>query len=219
MANVIVVGCGRVGSSLATMLSSNGRNVCVIDTKADAFSALGRNFNGATLQGLGFDEGVLVRAGIEDCDVVAAVTSNDNTNLMVVEVARRIFGVEHAIARLYNTNRERAYGQLGIDYVCGTSLIAEEVFSKIMSGHGSHLDTFGQYEILRFSLTLEWAEQRAIRVSELEKSHGVRIVCFERSDGSANSIPSPTSVLYHGDTIIACVRHDLLKRFQRFIRE
>ena len=124
MANVIVVGCGRVGSSLATMLSSNGRNVCVIDTKADAFSALGRNFNGATLQGLGFDEGVLVRAGIEDCDVVAAVTSNDNTNLMVVEVARRIFGVEHAIARLYNTNRERAYGQLGIDYVCGTSLIA-----------------------------------------------------------------------------------------------
>lgn len=219
MANVIVVGCGRVGSSLATMLSSNGRNVCVIDTKADAFSALGRNFNGATLQGLGFDEGVLVRAGIEDCDVVAAVTSNDNTNLMVVEVARRIFGVEHAIARLYNTNRERVYGQLGIDYVCGTSLIAEEVFSKIMSGHGSHLDTFGQYEILRFSLNLEWAEQRAIRVSELEKSHGVRIVCFERSDGSANSIPSPTSVLYHGDTIIACVRHDLLKRFQRFIRE
>lgn len=219
MANVIVVGCGRVGSSLATMLSSNGRNVCVIDTKADAFSALGRNFNGATLQGLGFDEGVLVRAGIEDCDVVAAVTSNDNTNLMVVEVARRIFGVEHSIARLYNTNRERAYGQLGIDYVCGTSLIAEEVFSKIMSGHGSHLDTFGQYEILRFSLNLEWAEQRAIRVSELEKSHGVRIVCFERSDGSANSIPSPTSVLYHGDTIIACVRHDLLKRFQRFIRE
>ena len=219
MANVIVVGCGRVGSSLATMLSSNGRNVCVIDTKADAFSALGRNFNGATLQGLGFDEGVLVRAGIEDCDVVAAVTSNDNTNLMVVEVARRIFGVEHAIARLYNTNRERAYGQLGIDYVCGTSLIAEEVFSKIMSGHGSHLDTFGQDEILRFSLNLEWAEQRAIRVSELEKSHGVRIVCFERSDGSANSIPSPTSVLYHGDTIIACVRHDLLKRFQRFIRE
>ena len=219
MANVIVVGCGRVGSSLATMLSSNGRNVCVIDTKAVAFSALGRNFNGATLQGLGFDEGVLVRAGIEDCDVVAAVTSNDNTNLMVVEVARRIFGVEHAIARLYNTNRERAYGQLGIDYVCGTSLIAEEVFSKIMSGHGSHLDTFGQYEILRFSLNLEWAEQRAIRVSELEKSHGVRIVCFERSDGSANSIPSPTSVLYHGDTIIACVRHDLLKRFQRFIRE
>ena len=219
MANVIVVGCGRVGSSLATMLSSNGRNVCVIDTKADAFSALGRNFNGATLQGLGFDEGVLVRAGIEDCDVVAAVTSNDNTNLMVVEVARRIFGVEHAIARLYNTNRERAYGQLGIDYVCGTSLIAEEVFSKIMSGHGSHLDTFGQYEILRFSLNLEWTEQRAIRVSELEKSHGVRIVCFERSDGSANSIPSPTSVLYHGDTIIACVRHDLLKRFQRFIRE
>ena len=74
MSNVIVVGCGRVGSQLANMLSDNGSNVCVIDRSPDAFNNLGRNFNGSILQGIGFDEETLIKAGIEECDVVAAVT-------------------------------------------------------------------------------------------------------------------------------------------------
>ena len=65
MSNVIVVGCGRVGSQLANMLSDNGSNVCVIDRSADAFANLGRNFNGSTLQGVGFDEDTLVKAGVD----------------------------------------------------------------------------------------------------------------------------------------------------------
>ena len=164
MANVIIVGCGRVGSQLATLLSRNDGNVCVVDRNAEAFSTLNRNFNSTTLQGLGFDEDVLIRAGVEDADVVAAVTQSDNSNLMVVEVARRIFHVPHVIARLYNPARERAYMQLGLDYVCGTSLVAEEVFSKIMSGHGSHLDTFGDFEILRFSLDLSSTMRKQVKV-------------------------------------------------------
>lgn len=162
MRNVIVVGCGRVGSRLAGMLSDNGANVCVVDIKADAFSNLGRNFNGSTVQGLGYDEDTLVKAGIEDCDVVAAVTQSDNANLMTTEVASRLYNVPHVIARLYNSDHERAYMQLGIDYVCGTTLVAEEVFSKALSGHGSHLDTFGDYEVLRFSLDLSWSKCRSI---------------------------------------------------------
>ena len=71
----------------------------------------------------------LVKAGVEDCDVMAAVTQFDNTNLMCAEVGSRLFGVPHVIARLYNPDHERAYMQLGIDYVCGTSLVAEDVFS------------------------------------------------------------------------------------------
>lgn len=65
MANIIIVGCGRVGSELATLLSQNDGNVCVVDRNAEAFSNLSRNFNGTTLQGLGFDEDVLIRAGVE----------------------------------------------------------------------------------------------------------------------------------------------------------
>lgn len=219
MSNVIVVGCGRVGSQLANMLSDNGNNVCVIDRSADAFANLGRNFNGATIQGVGFDEDVLMRAGVEECDVLAAVTSFDNANLMCAEVASRLYDVPHVIARLYNPDHERAYMQLGIDYVCGTSLVAEDVFSKVVAGHGAHVETFGVCEVLQFSLDLSTREnKKSVRVSELERDHEVRIVAFERADGSASSIPTEDSVLYNGDTVLACVRHDLIQSFSRYIQ-
>ena len=216
MRNVIVVGCGRVGSRLAGMLTDAGANVCVVDRRADAFDNLGRNFNGSTVQGLGYDEDTLVKAGIEDCDVVAAVTQLDNANLMVTEVASRLYGVPHVIARLYNHDHERAYMQLGIDYVCGTTLVAEEVFSKAISGHGSHIDTFGDYEVMRFSMDLSWMERGAVR--EIEKDHDIRIVAFERKDGSASSIPTGDSTLYHGDTVLACVHHNLVDSFSKYIQ-
>lgn len=219
MSNVIVVGCGRVGSQLANMLSDNGNNVCVVDRNPDALSNLGRNFNGSTVQGVGFDVDVLQRAGVEECDVLAAVTQLDNANLMCAEVASRLFDVPHVIARLYNPDHERAYMQLGIDYVCGTSLVAEDVFSKVVAGHGAHVDTFGECEVLRFSLDLSSCEnKRTIRVSDLERDHEVRIVAFERGDGSASSIPTSESVLYHGDTVLACVRHDLIPLFSRYVQ-
>lgn len=219
MSNVIVVGCGRVGSQLANMLSDNGNNVCVVDRNPDAFSNLGRNFNGSTVQGVGFDVDVLQRAGVEECDVLAAVTQLDNANLMCAEVASRLFDVPHVIARLYNPDHERAYMQLGIGYVCGTSLVAEDVFSKVVAGHGAHVDTFGECEVLRFSLDLSSCEnKRTIRVSDLERDHEVRIVAFERGDGSASSIPTSESVLYHGDTVLACVRHDLIPLFSRYVQ-
>ena len=219
MSNVIVVGCGRVGSQLANMLSDNGSNVCCIDRNADAFANLGRNFNGSTIQGVGFDEEVLMRAGVEECDVLAAVTQLDNANLMCAEVASRLYGVPHVIARLYNPDHERAYMQLGIDYVCGTSLVAEDVFSKVVAGHGSHVETFGECEVLRFSLDLSSCEnKKTIRVFELERDHEVRIIAFERGDGSASSIPTRESVLYNGDTVLACVRHDLIPYFSRYIQ-
>ena len=221
MSNVIVVGCGRVGSQLASMLSDNGANVCVIDLKADAFANLGRNFNGSTVQGVGFDEDTLVKAGVDECDVMAAVTQSDNANLMCAEVASRLFGVPHVIARLYNPDHERAYMQLGIDYVCGTSLVTEDIFSKVVSGHGAHIDTFGEFEVLRFSLDLSWREldKRTIRVSEMERDHDVRIIAFERGDGSASSIPTRESILYHGDSVLACVRHELIESFSKYIQE
>lgn len=219
MSNVIVVGCGRVGSQLANMLSDNGSNVCVVDSNVDAFANLGRNFNGSTVQGIGFDEEILMKAGVEDCDVVAAVTQYDNTNLMVAEVASRLFDVSHVIARLYNPDHERAYMQLGIDYVCGTSLVAEDVFSKVVSGHGAHIDTFGEFEILRFSLDLSWTDKHTIRVSEMERDHDIRVIAFERGDGSASSIPTRDSILYHGDSVLTCVRHELIESFSRYIQD
>lgn len=219
MSNIIVVGCGRVGSQLANMLSDNGNNVSCIDRSPDAFANLGRDFNGSTVQGMGFDEDVLMRAGVEECDVLAAVTQVDRVNIMCAEVASRLFDVPHVIARLSNPEHERAYMQLGIDYVCGTSLVAEDVFSKVMVGHGSHVASFGDFEILRFSLDLSSEEDtHSIRVSELEKDHAVRIIAFERVDGSTSSIPSRDSLLYSGDAVLACVRHDHIKQLSKFMQ-
>lgn len=214
-----MVGCGRVGSQLANMLSDNGNNVCCIDKSADAFLNLGSNFNGSTVQGFGFDEDALIRADVEHCDVLAAVTQYDNANLMTAEVASKLFGVKHVIARLYNPQHENAYSQLGIDYVCGTSLVAESVFAKVVSGHGSHIITFGDCEVVKFSLNLSDAGTGgSIKVSELEVEHEIRIVAFERSDKSASSIPSKDSVLYNGDEVLACVKLEAMHKLERYMQ-
>ena len=218
MSNIIVVGCGRVGSRLALMLSNYDNNVCVIDKDPRAFASLGRDFNGATFPGVGYDEEVLVKAGIEECDFLAAVTQDDNVNLMVVEIARRLYDVPNAVARLYNTGHERAYLQLGIDYVCGTALVAEEIFSKITSGLGDHVTTLGDCEVVQFALDLSQSRSDYIKVSELEKRHKIRECAFERADGVVSSIPTSSSVLYHGDTVLVALRHGMISEISKYMQ-
>lgn len=219
MSDIIIVGCGRVGSRLALMLSEHDNNVCVIDHDPSAFAALGRDFNGSTFVGVGYDEEILVNAGIEECDFVAAVTQSDNANLMVVEIARRLYDVPHAVARLYDSSHERTYLQLGIDYVCGTTLVAEEIFSKAISGIGDHIATFGDFEVLQFALNLSEVGQKSIKVADLESRHGIRVCAFERADGTVSSIPSPSSILYHGDAVLAVVSHAMLPAIAKYAQD
>ena len=218
MSNIIVVGCGRVGSRLALMLSNYENNVCVIDRDPRAFASLGRDFNGATFAGVGYDEDVLMKAGIDECDFLAAVTQSDNVNLMVVEIARRLYDVPHAVARLYNTGHERAYLQLGIDYVCGTAPVAEEIFSKISSGLGDHITTLGDCEVVQFALDLSQTRSDYIKVSDLESRHKIRVCAFERADGEISSIPTPSSVLYHGDTVLVALRHGMIPEIAKYMQ-
>lgn len=218
MSNIIVVGCGRVGSRLALVLSNYENNVCVIDRDPRAFASLGRDFNGATFAGVGYDEDVLMKAGIDECDFLAAVTQSDNVNLMVVEIARRLYDVPHAVARLYNTGHERAYLQLGIDYVCGTALVAEEIFSKISSGLGDHITTLGDCEVVQFALDLSQTRSDYIKVSDLESRHKIRVCAFERADGEISSIPTPSSVLYHGDTVLVALRHGMIPEIAKYMQ-
>ena len=218
MSNIIVVGCGRVGSRLALMLSNYENNVCVIDRDPRAFASLGRDFNGATFAGVGYDEDVLMKAGIDECDFLAAVTQSDNVNLMVVEIARRLYDVPHAVARLYNTGHERAYLQLCIDYVCGTALVAEEIFSKISSGLGDHITTLGDCEVVQFALDLSQTRSDYIKVSDLESRHKIRVCAFERADGEISSIPTPSSVLYHGDTVLVALRHGMIPEIAKYMQ-
>jgi trk system potassium uptake protein TrkA len=215
--NIIVVGCGRVGSRIATLFSEDGHSVVVIDADPASFRGLGRSFDGRTIVGMGFDEDVLQVAGIEECDVLVSVTNEDNANLMISEVGSKLFNVTHVLTRLDNPDRETAYLQLGIDYVCGTTLVAEEIYSKVIATHSGHVDTFGDFELLRFALNLSNEEDReSILVGNLERDHEIRIVAFERFDSNDSSIPTKDSVLYHGDIVLACVRKDQLKTFRRY---
>lgn len=212
--NIIVVGCGRVGSHLATLLSEDGNNVSVIDRVSDAFKNLGRDFNGRIVKGVAFDEDVLIEAGVEECDVLAAVTSNDNTNLMAAEVGRRIFDVPHVITRLYEARREKTYAQLGIDFSCGTTLVAEEIFSKIQSGHGHHIDTFGDFELARFAFSFE--DDATMPVSAIQDEYHARVVVIEHDDQTF--LPTSKSVLHDGDVAIVCVSREKYSELSRFIR-
>lgn len=212
--NVIVVGCGRVGSQLATLLSIEGHNVVVIDKSAGAFRRLGTIFNGVTIKGLGFDEDILEEAGIREANAFAAVTNLDNTNLMAAEVARKIFGVEHVVARLYNPQRERTYQQLGLDYVCGTTLVAEVLLDKIKAGHGHHVSAMGDVEIVQFKAS---AAVEGKRVGDIEIARRFRIAAVSRGDEMF--VPEPDAVLHAGDIVMASVKEETFGKIDRYMEE
>ncbi len=212
--NVIVVGCGRVGSQLATLLSVEGHNVVVIDKDQESFKRLGSIFNGVTIKGLGFDEEILEEAGIHKCDAFAAVTNLDNTNLMAAEVARKIFGVKHVVARLYNPVRERTYMQLGLDYVCGTTLVAETLMDKIMSGHGHHIASIGDVEVVQFKAS---SAIEGKTVGEVEIPHKFRIAAVSR--GEMMFVPDASSVLHASDVVLGSIKEDAFGKIERFMEE
>ena len=212
--NVIVVGCGRVGSQLATLLSVDGHNVTVIDKDPESFRRLGTTFNGVTIRGLGFDKDVLEEAGIHECDAFAAVTNLDNTNLMAAEVARKIYDVRHVVARLYNPQRERTYQQLDLDYVCGTTLVAEKLLEKIQSGHGHHVDSFGDVEIVIFKLRADMAGKR---VKDMFVEGQVLPAIIAR--GNRTFIPSLETEFLLGDVVRVAVKNEALHKLNRFMEE
>lgn len=128
---VVILGCGRVGSTLARSLDAEGHHVTVIDRNQQQFQRLGADFGGATVRGTGIDEDVLRRAGIEEADVFVAVTNGDNTSIMASQIVQEIFEVPHVVTRIYDPVREQLYRSLGLDTVCPTTLIAGLVHEKL----------------------------------------------------------------------------------------
>jgi trk system potassium uptake protein TrkA len=117
---VIIVGCGRVGSSMALQLTAEGHDVAVTDENPGAFILLGDGFAGQRLVGAALDWDVLVEAGIEGADAFAATTGDDNTNIVCALIATRAFEVPCAMARVYDPLRARAFAKLGVRTVCPT---------------------------------------------------------------------------------------------------
>ena len=135
--HTIIVGCGRVGSTVARELDADGHSVVIIDRKPEAFRRLGENFGGKTMTGIGFDRDVLQAAGIsKDCAVVA-VTNGDNSNILVARVAREMFGVERVVARINDPKRAKIYERLGVSTVAAVAWASNRVMQFVLPRRGS----------------------------------------------------------------------------------
>lgn len=124
---IVIIGCGRLGANLANTLSNHNGNVLIMDTTKDSFRRLSADFGGLAVVGDGIDLDALKNAQIEKASVVIAVTNDDNTNIMIAQLARDMFHVKRVIARLYDPERESVYQELGIDTICPAVLSAKEV--------------------------------------------------------------------------------------------
>jgi len=204
--HVVIVGCGRVGSSLARNLLDEGHTVSVIDRKKAAFERLGPDFQGETFAGIGFDRDLLVRAGIERAVAVAAVTNGDNSNILVARVARETFGIEHVVARIYDPRRAAIYQRLGIATVAPALWTTERVLHRLLPGAASveWVDPSAKVSLMERSLPKAWAGHRT---SELERD-GVRLVAISRL-GSA-MLPHDQLVIQEGDVAYLAVAHDAM---------
>jgi trk system potassium uptake protein len=133
---LVILGCGRVGARLATLMDQDGHDVSIIDSEPASFNRLPESFGGQTVLGTGIDVDVLKSAGIEGADAFAAVTNGDNTNIMACQVAKEIFGVEKVLARIYDPGREGLYHDLGLETVCPTTLISTTVRNILLTDDG-----------------------------------------------------------------------------------
>jgi trk system potassium uptake protein TrkA len=120
--NIVIIGCGRVGSTLARMMYRDGHNVTIVDQQSESFRRLGTKFKGARIIGNGIDEDVMRRAGIENADVLIAVTQGDNRNIMAAQIAQHIFNIPKVVARIYDPVRADRYRQMGITTLCTTTI-------------------------------------------------------------------------------------------------
>jgi trk system potassium uptake protein len=131
---ILILGCGRQGAYLAQSLDHQGHAVTIIDRNADSFRRLGPDFKGTMISGVGIDEDVLRRAGIDNADAFVAVTNGDNTNAMAAEIASLVFHVPKVIARLYDPVREETYRTMGLmQTVCPTVMGACQISEMLMS--------------------------------------------------------------------------------------
>jgi trk system potassium uptake protein TrkA len=137
---IVIVGCGRLGSHLANQLSHVGHSVVVIDKDEATFSDLSSDFSGFRVQGDATQMAVLKEAKLKRADVFFATTHEDNVNLMVAQVAGKVFNVPHVLARVFDPRRQQVFEQLGIETICPTSVAAEMFLLAVASNRAARGD-------------------------------------------------------------------------------
>lgn len=198
LVHIVIMGCGRVGSRLATKLDESGRSVTVIDMDADSFRKLGPQFGGHTIKAIGFDRDALVQAGIERADAFAAVSSGDNSNIIAARVARETFGVQNVVARIYDPRRAEIYERLGIPTVATVAWTAGQIMRRIdPSGLVEEWrDSTGSMVLAELAYHTDWI---GLRVDEVVRGSAARVAFLTRY-GQA-MLPDEYTVLQEGDLL------------------
>ncbi len=200
--HVVIMGCGRVGSTLARSLEERGHTVAVIDSSPDAFRRLGPGFSGDKVTGYGFDQTVLEAAGISTAGAFAAVSSGDNSNIISARVARETFGIDNVVARIYDPGRAEVYERLGIPTVATVRWTADQVLRRLLPA-GSEpqwRDPSGSVRLMEVHVSRSWVGRT---IAQIEDATGARIAFVFRL--GAGIVPKNNTVFQDGDLIYAAV--------------
>jgi trk system potassium uptake protein TrkA len=203
--HVVVVGCGRVGSGLAAILEDSGHTVAVVDKQQKAFRRLPEGFSGRTIQGVGFDRDRLRDAGIEEAGALAAVTSGDNSNIMVARTAREVFGVERVIARIYDPRRAAIYERLGIPTIATVQWTTDRVLRRILPDVPATewTDPSAGVVLIERPVAATWAGRR---LADLDVPGLARVAALSRL--GIGQVPTPDLVTQEGDVVYMTVGSD-----------
>jgi len=203
--HVVIMGCGRVGSTLARSLEDRNHTVSIIDANPDAFRRLGPSFNGDKVTGYGFDQAVLASAGIARADAFAAVSSGDNSNIIAARVARESFGIQQVVARIYDPGRAEVYQRLGITTVATVKWTADQVLRRLLpaGAEPDYRDPSGTIRLDQLPVPEIWIGHRTVKFQEQTHS---RIAWIDRL--GEGMLPNRESVLQEGDRIHLVVREE-----------
>ncbi|MBA2457305.1 MAG: TrkA family potassium uptake protein [Nocardioidaceae bacterium] len=196
--HVVIMGCGRVGSTLARSLERRDHDVAIIDLNPDAFRRLGHSFSGTTVTGLGFDRDVLRRADIEKAGAFAAVSSGDNSNIISARVAREQFGIANVVARIYDPRRAEVYQRLGIPTVATVTWAANQIVRRILPRDAEPLwrDPSGTVRADQITAPTRWVGHT---VKSMQDRTSARVAFITRL--GSGMIPLGDTVVQEGDLI------------------
>ena len=198
---IVIAGCGRMGAELAVRFSEE-HDVTVIDHDARAFLRLGPWFRGRTLEGVGFDRDVLLRAGVESSDALAALTSGDNANSVIARVARTVFRVPTVVARVYDPRRAKIYRRLGLQTVSTTAWGVARVTQLIAHRELNVIRTLGEGELdlVEQEVPAHWVGRPVGQVSVPAE---ISVTAILRR-GTAR-LPAPGTTFERGDRVVIAV--------------
>jgi trk system potassium uptake protein TrkA len=210
----IIMGCGRVGATLATHLSADGHEVCVLDRDPESREQLSASFSDRFLVGNGYNRQLLEQAGVATADAFIAVTSGDNTNIVGARIAKEDYRVPQVIARIYDPRRADIYRDLGIPTVASVRWTVGRIDQMLRHRYVDPEVSFGNGETLLVRDTLPaWFTDRSLH--DLDVDGHIRVIAVTR--GGRSFLPTGDSRAQPGDVVSFAVAAGALDRLRSFL--